>query len=164
MSGVLSAFFVGGLGLLVVLAFLAFYVLKVIGLWKVLDKAGEDGWKSIIPVYNLWLQCRLTWSDRGFWALVVAGVVGMILRSAAGDGVSTFQHVAAIAGILLCLAALVLLVISYYWLCRAFDHGAGYTALFVFFSGIMYMVLGFSQDEYQGNVFLQREKKDGAGE
>ena len=154
MSGVLSAFFVGGFGLLVVFALLAFYVLKVIGLWKVLEKAGEEGWKSIIPFYNLWLQCRLTWDVRGFWALVAAGVAGTILRSVGNNACS-------LVGTLLLLAVFVLLVIAYYWLCRAFGHGAGYTVLFAFFSGIMYLVLGYSQDGYLGNVFLEKSGSEG---
>ena len=147
-----------------VFAAIAFYLLKVIGLWKVLEKAGEDGWKAIIPVYNLWLQCRLTWDARGFCALVATGFIGAVLRSTAEGGTSVLQHVLAIAGLLFCLASLVLLVVANYWLCRSFGHGAGYTALFVFFSAIMYLVLGYSQDQYLGNAFLQKGKAGGAKE
>lgn len=29
-----------------------FYILQVIAYWKIFTKAGEEGWKSIIPIYN----------------------------------------------------------------------------------------------------------------
>ena len=28
-------------------------VLEIIATWRIFEKAGEDGWKSIIPIYNL---------------------------------------------------------------------------------------------------------------
>ena len=40
----------GGAALLV---YLAFFVLVVVGMWKVFTKAGEEGWKAIIPIYNV---------------------------------------------------------------------------------------------------------------
>jgi hypothetical protein len=41
-----------GIGLLV-------YVVTVIGLWPMLEKAGLPGWGALIPVYNLYLQIKL---------------------------------------------------------------------------------------------------------
>ena len=38
-----------------------FYILQVIAYWKIFTKAGEEGWKSIIPIYNGYVQYRLTW-------------------------------------------------------------------------------------------------------
>lgn len=37
-----------------------FYILQVIAYWKIFTKAGEEGWKSIIPIYNGYVQYRLT--------------------------------------------------------------------------------------------------------
>ena len=31
---------------------LAIYVVQIIAMWKLFNKAGEKGWKSIIPIYN----------------------------------------------------------------------------------------------------------------
>ena len=36
---------------------LAFWVVSVVALWKVFEKAGEKGWKALIPVYNFWVLC-----------------------------------------------------------------------------------------------------------
>lgn len=31
------------------------YVIMVIGMWKIFEKAGVEGWKAIIPFYNLYV-------------------------------------------------------------------------------------------------------------
>ena len=37
-----------------VLAFaVMFYILTVIATWKIFKKAGEPGWKCLIPIYNV---------------------------------------------------------------------------------------------------------------
>ena len=43
-----------------------FYILQVIAYWKIFTKAGEEGWKSIIPIYNGYVQYRLTWDVQYF--------------------------------------------------------------------------------------------------
>ena len=43
-----------------------YYVLIVIARWKLFTKAGEKGWKAIIPFYNVYVQYKLTWSKKFF--------------------------------------------------------------------------------------------------
>ena len=43
-----------------------FYILQVIAYWKILQSR-EEGWKSIIPIYNGYVQYRLTWDVQYFW-------------------------------------------------------------------------------------------------
>ena len=35
------------------LIILAFYVLIIVAQWKIFTKAGQEGWKAIIPIYNV---------------------------------------------------------------------------------------------------------------
>lgn len=44
-------------GIVSTLVALAIYVLQIIGWWKIFTKAGEAGWKSLIPLYNLYISC-----------------------------------------------------------------------------------------------------------
>ena len=37
-------------------------ILFVIGMWKMFAKAGEPGWASIIPFYNLYVLFKITWA------------------------------------------------------------------------------------------------------
>ena len=38
---------------------LAIYVVAIVALWKLFEKAGIAGWKSIIPIYNGWLLFQM---------------------------------------------------------------------------------------------------------
>ena len=33
--------------------FVAFYVLIIVAQWKIFVKAGQEGWKALIPIYNV---------------------------------------------------------------------------------------------------------------
>lgn len=35
---------------------LVIYIILVAGMWKMFEKAGIDGWKAIIPIYNIYLE------------------------------------------------------------------------------------------------------------
>ena len=69
-------------GIVSTLVALAIYVLQIIGWWKIFTKAGEAGWKSLIPLYNLYILYKIRWESKYFWYLlltvVASGVVGAI--------------------------------------------------------------------------------------
>lgn len=52
-----------GKGILV--ALLLFVVLIIASFWKVYEKAGEAGWKSLIPIYNLYVLVQI--SGKPWW-------------------------------------------------------------------------------------------------
>jgi len=66
--------------LLIYIAVVAFYI--VAG-WKVFAKAGEPGWGVFVPIYNLYLICKI--SGRPEWWLIlffiplVNIVIGLII-------------------------------------------------------------------------------------
>ena len=39
---------------------IAFYVALVVAQWKIFVKAGEEGWKSIIPIYNVIILYKIS--------------------------------------------------------------------------------------------------------
>jgi hypothetical protein len=70
----------GGLFFLVVIAVILFYI--VAG-WKLFSKAGVPGWGVLIPIYNMYLWCKIA-GRPGWWLLlffipVVNIVVPLIL-------------------------------------------------------------------------------------
>ena len=42
-----------------VVCLLVVYVLLVIADWKIFSKAGEEGWKSLIPIYNMYILFKI---------------------------------------------------------------------------------------------------------
>ena len=41
------------------LAAMVFYIVSVIALWKVFNKAGEHGFWAFIPIVNIWKMCKI---------------------------------------------------------------------------------------------------------
>src|SRR4029434_3029681 len=48
---------------------LAIAVLIIVAMWKVFTKAGQPGWASIIPIYNLYVLCKI--AGRPWWWLLL---------------------------------------------------------------------------------------------
>ena len=46
---------------------LAFIALAIIAYWRIFVKAGEAGWKAIIPFYNAYTALKLFWKTSIFW-------------------------------------------------------------------------------------------------
>ena len=57
-------------------------ILQIVANWKIFTKAGERGWKSIIPIYNLVILLRISglssWLVLAYLAALIP-VVGFIV-------------------------------------------------------------------------------------
>ena len=59
-----------GVGVLFfVLIYLAIIVLYIAGLWKVFEKAGQQGWLAIIPILNLYILIKIAGRE-GWWIIL----------------------------------------------------------------------------------------------
>ena len=53
-------------------------IVEIIGLWMVFVKAGERGWKAIIPFWNLYILCKIT-GRPGWWViLAIVPIVNLV--------------------------------------------------------------------------------------
>ncbi len=48
---------------------LLLFIAYVAGLWQIFTKAGEAGWKAIIPIYNLWVLLEVV-GRPGWWIIL----------------------------------------------------------------------------------------------
>ena len=135
-----------GLGIVGMLAiFFIWYVLLVIGYWKLFEKAGKPGWHSIIPILNTYDQYDMCWS--GIFGIIYAigmGVTSYISANAAED-----QTMAMISGVV-GLVCLVISVVGDYKLAKCFGKGIGTFIGLLFLQPIFMMILGFGDSEYVG--------------
>lgn len=139
---------------------LAIFILLIIAWWKIFEKAGEKGWKAIIPIYNGYILYKISWKTMMFWIMLALGVVGSILMSVGGvtvtaDGAAAVSDAAAanplvIIGCLFALAAGVIEIIQQYKLSKSFGHGIGYALGLIFLSPIFELILAFGKSEYKG--------------
>lgn len=51
------------------LIYLAVFIVAVIALWKVFVKAGHPGWAAIIPIYNVYILLKIA-GRPGWWLLL----------------------------------------------------------------------------------------------
>ena len=52
--------------IIIVLAIIVFYIAAY---WRIFTKAGEPGWGAIVPIYNLYLYCKI--AGRPEWWLIL---------------------------------------------------------------------------------------------
>ena len=134
-SDALAAVGLGALGTMLIvyiLVILVIAILQIVAMWKIFTKAGEKGWKSIIPVYNLVILFKVSglspWIIFGYLAGIIP-FVGWIVSL----GITIYQ----------CNS-----------LAKSFGKDVGYTIGLLFLPTIFYMILGFGKAQYvgKGNV------------
>ena len=96
-------------------------VLLLIAAWKILTKAGEPGWKAIVPFYNMY----------------------MLVKIADGKGIKFLLFLIPIVGF-------VYDIIFSIRLAKAFGKGTGFGIGLFFLPNVFSLILGFGSAEYQG--------------
>jgi hypothetical protein len=52
-----------------IVIYLALVVVTIASLWKVFTKAGQPGWGVLIPIYNIYLLCKIA-GKPGWWVIL----------------------------------------------------------------------------------------------
>lgn len=68
-----------GGGLIMSLFYLALIVLSIVGIWKMFEKAGEKGWKSLIPIYNTYILFKLAGRNGWGFLLLLIPIVNIVI-------------------------------------------------------------------------------------
>ena len=66
-------------GMYLMIAF-AWWLLQIIANWRIFTKAGEAGWKSIIPIYGDYISYKIAWQPAYFWLTLILGIVSSYLQ------------------------------------------------------------------------------------
>jgi uncharacterized membrane protein YhaH (DUF805 family) len=96
-------------------------LLMIVAMWKVFTKAGQPGWASIIPIYNLYIWCKIV--GRPWWWILL-----MLI-----------PFVNFIVAIILCID-----------MAKSFGKGAGFGIGLALLGLIFWPILGFGSAQYQG--------------
>lgn len=157
--------------LLFVLVF-AIAILTLAGMWKTFEKAGESGWKALIPVYNLYIIIRIS-GHSGWWlivfflpVLVILTIIAILsgtseqlsggLETLADD--SAFNSMGYSISFAIQLLALSIQAIAItgsvitYNFCRSFGKGLPFTIGLALLGFVFWPILGFGRAVYQGPV------------
>lgn len=134
--------------------FIFFYVafclaiagLMIYSMWRVFEKAGEEGWKAIIPIYNSWTLYEIA-GKPGWWSLIGLAVIIPII------------------GLLAIPAALVLHILAMIELAKKFKTGDGFAVGLILLPIVFYPILAFGDYQYHGdNVETLEDKIDNIGD
>lgn len=137
-----------------------FYILIIVANWKIFEKAGEPGWKSIIPIYNIYIMFRIVNMESWFWWILGINLCASIMFVVDGfnpyaTNTAEVQNFNFGAHPMTLIAALILFVteiwagITYaYRTSKVFGHGLGYTLGLIFLPNIFQLILGFGSSKY----------------
>lgn len=137
---------------------LALIALAIIAYWRIFVKAGEEGWKAIIPFYNAYTAMKLFWKTSIFWIGIGLGVgasigygmasYGVVALAIYGGGGNTAVMVIGFILAFGCgITAFVLEIMFLNRVSKAFGHGAGFTVGLIFLNFIFILILAFSKSE-----------------
>src|SRR5262245_25096025 len=93
----------------------------IAGCWKVFTKAGQRGWASIIPIFNVYIWCKIV-GRPGWWVILLL-----------------IPFVNFIIGMILCID-----------LAKSFGKGVGFAIGLILLGIIFFPILGFGSAQYQG--------------
>ena len=103
------------------ICYFAVIILLIASIWKVFSKAGQPGWAAIIPIYNIYVMCKVA-GRPGWWLILML-----------------IPFVNFIIWIILCVD-----------IAKAFGKGAGFGVGLALLGFIFFPILGFGSAQYQG--------------
>ena len=124
---------------------LIWFILQVIADWKIFEKAGEPGWKSIIPFYNVFVEYDICWGGIYGLLFIAAPIISSFIKT--GEGMPAWH------GIVVTILSTVVCVLHFIQsvkLSKAFGKGTGFGILLFIFGPICRIVLGFGSARYVG--------------
>jgi hypothetical protein len=60
----------GGPEIIVVVLVIGLLIFMIAAQWKLFEKAGQPGWAAIVPIYNLYIMCKMI-DKSGWWVLMM---------------------------------------------------------------------------------------------
>ena len=96
-------------------------LIEIISYWKIFEKAGEAGWKAIIPIYNMYILLKIT-GKPGWWLILF----------------------------FLPFVNLVFIIWTYNMLSKSFGKDEAFTVGLILLGFVFFPILGFGSAKYQG--------------
>lgn len=100
---------------------LAISILNIIAMWKIYAKAGRPGWACLIPFYSQYCLFDIVWGNGWLFLLSYIPLVNIVV-----------------------------MIILYFKLAKAFGKGTGFGFGLLFLRTIFVLILGFGSAEYIG--------------
>ncbi|MBQ2700644.1 MAG: hypothetical protein IJF65_05735 [Clostridia bacterium] len=157
MMGALSGVMVS-LSSYIIAAVLSTVVLTYGIRWFIFRKAGEKGWKALIPFYSDYINYKIAWDSRIYVALLVAMIASFLLGTICGWIHPAFGSVISVICNTAVLGAQAIVgMILQFKMARAFGRNDYFAVGLYFLGSVFSAILAFGDAEYKGPI------KDGIG-
>ena len=101
--------------------YLAAIIAIIAGWWMIFTKAGEDGWKAIIPIWNILVLLKIVGREWWWIILMLIPIVGFVIW-----------------------------IIVALDLAKSYGRGTGFGIGLIILPYIWSLILGFGSDTYRG--------------
>lgn len=137
----------------------AIFVVFVIAQWKMFKKFGEKPWKSLIPVYSLYITYKHTWKTSAFWICMVTGFLSTLFFNSSEllaeyFPIPTLMDILVVVAVPFAIIESIVTIIHYFRIAESFGKKKMFGVGMIFFYSIFCIILGFGKSKYIG--------KDGA--
>lgn len=135
-------------------------LLVIISTWKILEKAGEKGWKALIPIYNVYLLYKIVGMKKWFWITLLTSFLGSIICTANGfnpNGMTIKQienydfgahSIVIVALSVMAIIGLIANIIYASRTAKAFGRSALFAIGLFFFPNLFWLILGLGSSKY----------------
>lgn len=96
-------------------------ILALIAMWKIFSKAGQGGWKVLIPIYNVYTLCKIADGNGWKFLLLLIPIVNVVYA-----------------------------IMLDFRLAKSFGKGIGFGFGLLFLPTIFTLILGFGSASYVG--------------
>jgi len=103
------------------LALLLLFVVIIVANWKIYEKAGQPGWASIIPIYNIYVLLKIVGKPTWWLILMLIPVVNIVFA-----------------------------IWTINMLSKSFGKDEGFTIGLLLLGIVFYPLLGFGDAQYKG--------------
>ena len=147
----------------------ALFVLMIVALWRIFDKAGEHGWASLIPFYKDYVLYKVSGKKNLFWGFLICsilnigavaafvvlffviafGVLNTVNYNPSDDVLMTYGFVIIIAGLVLVVCGILCIVfraMQCAGLAKSFGVSGGFAVGLFFLPHIFYSILAFGRN------------------
>ena len=130
-------------GIFFIIILIAILLLYTIGLWKVFQKAGRNGWEAIVPFYNTWVLVEI--SGLAWWYALIIIFSNIIGSTESRDSI----------GIVLSICSIIAKFFTFYNISKKLHKDTGFAILMTIFPFIMIPLVGFSNNyQFDANVVV----------
>lgn len=113
--------------------------------WLLFMKAGESGWKALIPIYSAYKMYDLTWKGGAYIFILIISAAAAIISTYLNDNIFALV----ISGAMY-LAVLVVSIIATVKMSKAYGHGLGFAIGLIFLPHVFLLILALGKSQYVG--------------